>query len=154
MIVERLDYFGKIAARKDPDNYEQQLEPEAIGFIKGVFKLHPDIRIHLARRDPRVCELLHTAEDRDAFKQAMEGVFGGDTVHVLATAEQDLMELVGPVMTGKPSLRLAEIYADDPEMVLHLKDIVTTAKRIIGGLKDELQPIVREPVLVPASITY
>ena len=54
MNIEGPDYFEKIEARTDLDNYEEQLMPEAISFIKGVFRFHPDIRIHLARRDAKI----------------------------------------------------------------------------------------------------
>ena len=170
--MTRLEWFDPSASaevNRDPEVYRKELVPQALDHLRAIFRVHPSIKkVHLnGTADAGNIRALCEAKSIVDFQEALERVFKTHTLHILQTAQEGIdglpveedsqvsytssLALFTGIHSGAETL--SETYENQPETLLQMKDIQTTAKLILGQMIEDFAPVSagagrQKPVLI------
>lgn len=156
----------------------EQLEPQALSAIAGIFAIHERLATHfpsserviefpcvdakgkIAKPDAlrvRVCERLRdlqsSTEDLGTFKASFQSTFPDAQLrkHVIETAlNEGFDDYFGAVIHGRRGQNISDVMSGCDELPLVI-NIRTTARSILTRLNSEIDLEMQEPVLTAAG---
>lgn len=132
--------------RSRPENYEAELDAQAIGFVRqAMLKKHTEPDFHTPMIDEQALVRLNSAETVDDLKSAIQAAYSNPE-HMLVDASRFFEEdFPGNGRNGESLNSLFD--AGDGSIGVETVNIRTRARKIIADLKDEFGVKTPEPVL-------
>ncbi|MCR4311325.1 MAG: hypothetical protein NUV54_02030 [Candidatus Taylorbacteria bacterium] len=152
----------------------EQLEPQALSAIVGIFTIHERLAVHFPSSDTvielprvdtqgrtimcgdlkvRVCERLKalqsSTEDLETFKASFQSTFPDAELrkHIVETAlHEGFEDYFGAAIHGRRGQNISDVMGGRDELPLAI-NVRTTARNILTGLNSEIDLEMQEPVL-------